>query len=94
MIYVTLLLSIFSSLSTAQIMTLQKPVICWQGDFYKFKSNMDKEYKEELKAFGITDDNKTIIEWYENEDTGTWTLVERKDDSICIIATGNKGSKL
>lgn len=72
---------------------VNKQVVCWRGDFQTFKRNMEKAYNEQLVAYGISMDNKTIVEWYENATTGTWTIVERKNDAICVIESGDKGPR-
>lgn len=70
---------------------MYRPVICFEAK--NIDDVMSKRLGEELSYYGVDIDLGTNVEWYENKMTGTWTLLERKNDNICIIATGERGKR-
>ena len=56
-----------------------------------FMNSMQEKYQEKLVIKGVSDDKTTSVEWYENNSTGTWTLIERKQSMVCVLASGEKG---
>jgi len=48
------------------------------------------QFGEEIAAYGMTED-RTIIEFWVNDETGTWTLTMRQGDSRCLIESGING---
>lgn len=47
------------------------------------------KYGESIVRRGLQDSN-TIYEWWENSESGTWTVVRRTADGIsCVMTSGN-----
>lgn len=86
-----ILIMLFPSALTAQLFNANKPVLCYRGDAQEFTNQLQEKYQEKLMLKGKNLDNDSIIEWYENSQTGTWTLVERKENLLCFLASGENG---
>lgn len=85
-----ILLLVLPSTAAAQ-KQMYRPVICFESK--NIDEIMSKRLGEELTYYGVDLDLGTNIEWYENKSTGTWTLLERKNDNVCVIASGERGSR-
>ena len=70
---------------------VRKPVVCFALD--EGLNYLKSEYGENLKRkLGINEYFETEFYLLENEEKGTWTVLEYKDNIGCIIASG-KGDK-
>ena len=69
----------------------KKPVLCFALD--ELLNHLKTEYSENIsKKFGKIDFFETDGMLLENEDKGSWTFIEYKDNVGCVIASG-KGAK-
>ena len=87
------LLCLIPTVVLSQSVTMRKKIECFPP-FDIEKRMEESKYHERLLVKGIDTDNNTFVEWYENLDTGTWSLIERNENMICVLATGDKGKKL
>ena len=82
---------LFSSTALAQSMNY-KPILC--GETNTVKEATIVGYNEVLVKKEKNWLSDTDIEWYESEAEGTWTLLESKDGTSCLLAIGKlPGSK-
>ena len=91
--YLRLSLLSFLIMPTATAQTMvYKPVLC--GETSVVKEATILQYKEELVRKEKNWLTGTDVEWYENTDEGTWTLIESRDGRSCLLAIGKlPGSK-
>ena len=69
----------------------EKPVACFALD--ELLNHLKKEYGEIIKRkFGKLDLWPTEAMLVENEEQGSWTIIEYRDNTACVIASG-KGDK-
>ena len=67
---------------------VKKPVICSDTDFILAEINKS-EFKEKAVWLG-TDDTKHRFVLFLNLATGTWTILEFKDNIACFLGSGDK----
>jgi len=67
---------------------VKKPVICSDTDFILAEINKS-EFKEKAVWLG-TDDKKHRFVLFLNLATGTWTILEFKDNIACFLGSGDK----
>ena len=90
-IFIILASILFSSTALAQSMEY-KPILCGKTDTVKEATILG--YKEVLVKREKNWLSGTDIEWYENAVEGTWTLLETRDGTSCLLAIGKlPGSK-
>lgn len=90
--YLLLLLLGVSLLANAQIVELQKNIVCSNPDFL-FKE-LAKEYKERIYWAGYGDkSNSTYMLWV-NAKTNTWTITQSTKEISCIIGSGTDNKLL
>jgi len=86
---VLLSLNSFAAEPPGQI--VRKPVVCFALD--EGLNYLKSEYGETIKRkLGKNEYFETEFSLLENEEKGTWTVLEYKDNVGCIIASG-KGDK-
>jgi len=87
--FVLLSLTSFAAEPPGQV--VRKPVVCFALD--EGLNYLKSEYGETIKRkLGINQYFETEFSLLENEEKGTWTVLEYKDNVGCIIASG-KGDK-
>jgi len=71
----------------------QKPIACFALD--ELLNHLKKEYNETIKRkFGKLDLWPTEAMLTENEEQGSWTIIEYKDNTACVIASGRGDKKV
>jgi hypothetical protein len=69
----------------------KKPVLCFALD--ELLNHLKSEYGETIsKKLGKVDIFETDAMMLENEEKGSWTFIEYKDNVGCVLASG-KGAK-
>lgn len=80
--------------ASAQALMLSKVIPCMPSEF--LIRELKAQYNETI-VFSYSNDNeeqKTAIEMFENTQTGTWTLLERKEKVACVLAAGKRGKQI
>ena len=89
---VTLFLVSFFTIGMAYSQQLmQKTVSCTTIE--KAVSYLKEEHNESVIMSAVNMNNGAFIEWWENDNTGSWTLIEHNNAIACILASGMKGIK-
>jgi hypothetical protein len=89
---VTLFLMSFFTVSIAHSQQLmQKTVSCTSRE--KAVSYLKEEHNESVIMSAVNMNNGAFIEWWENDNIGSWTLIEHNNITACILASGIKGTK-
>lgn len=70
----------------------QKTVICASKE--KAIAYLKEIHSESVIMSAVNMNNGAFIEWYENSNTGSWTLIEHNNTTACILASGIKGTKI
>lgn len=71
----------------------QKPVACFALD--ELLNHLKKEFGETIKRkFGKLDIWPTEALMTENEEQGSWTIIEYKDNTACVLASGRGDKKV
>ncbi len=77
---------LFSSIVSAQTITVQKPIIC--ADYVSTVTFLASEYGELPIWRGKTGENTEVI-FFLNSENNSWTLIETNGTLACSIAVGN-----
>ena len=89
---VTLFLVSFLTIGMAYSQQLmQKTVSCTTIE--KAVSYLKEEHNESVIMSAVNMNNGAFIEWWENDNTGSWTMIEHNNAIACILASGMKGIK-
>ena len=89
--FVLLSLTSFAAEPPGQV--VRKPVVCFALD--EGLNYLKSEYGETIKRkLGINQYFETEFSLLENEEKGTWTVLEYKDNVGCIIASGTGDKKV
>ena len=85
------LMSIFTMSIAHSQQLMQKTVTCTSRE--KAVSYLKEEHNESVIMSAVNMNNGAFIEWWENDNTGSWTLIEHNNAIACILASGMKGIK-
>ena len=90
---VTLFLMSFFNMSIAHSQQLmQKTVSCTSRE--SAVSYLKEGHNESVIMSAVNMNNGAFIEWWENDNIGSWTLIEHNNITACILASGIKGTKI
>lgn len=78
---------LFPSLSSAQLVTVDKPVQCARTEVL-LPGLANSEYKEQPVWVGT--DEESTFSLFVNEKTKSWTLVQFNQKVACVLGTGEK----
>ena len=71
--------------ATAEVITIDLP--CDKTE--KIVKYIKEDYKESLLIMGNVDDNAaSVMTFWMNKKTKSWTILATKDDITCVIGTG------
>lgn len=85
------IMSIFTVSIAYGQQVMQKTVSCTSRE--KAVSYLKEGHNESVIISAVNMNNGAFIEWYENDITGSWTLIEHNNITACILASGIKGTK-
>jgi hypothetical protein len=71
---------------------MQKTVSCTTRE--KAVAYLKEEHNESVIMSAVNMNNGAFIEWFQNDNTGSWTLIEHNNITACILASGIKGTKI
>jgi len=54
---------------------------------------LQDQFGEEIAAYGLTDQG-SVVEFWVNDETGTWSLVFRRGDIRCLVDSGADGQSV
>ena len=70
---------------------MQKTVSCTSRE--KAVSYLKEAHSESVIMSAVNMNNGAFIEWWENDNICSWTLIEHNNITACILASGIKGTK-
>jgi hypothetical protein len=71
----------------AQVITVEKPVIC--SDPKTVVENVSRDYQEVPAWAGKDDKSRYVLTL--NTKTGSWTIIQYNDKLACVLGTGDNG---
>ena len=84
-------MSVFTMSMAYSQQIMQKTVSCTSRE--KAVSYLKEEHNESVIMSAVNINNGAFIEWFQNDTTGSWTLIEHNNITACILASGIKGIK-
>lgn len=84
------LLSAIGQLAGAQTIRVEKPVIC--ADLKTVIETVSGDFQEQPTWRGNDEKSKYIM--FSNSKTGTWTMIQYKDNLACIVGTGENSKSI
>jgi hypothetical protein len=84
------LLGLTSFLVRAQVVQVEKPVVC--SNLKTIVETISGDFQEQPTWRGNDARSKYIM--FANSKTGTWTLIQYSDNIACVIGSGENGRQI